>query len=622
MLGPTVRITDDAVGSELDDLIWTGRGYGVLVSSRRKPYERYYTGIFLIRLDPLGRRLGPDFPVSQSPGSEWDASLGWDGSSLAVAWISNHDDVLRTLDYRRIGWDGVPETPDTFVLGYGTSIRNAGPRLSWVGTRFALVWNTLTYGNPSDLIDVRFAYLSRDGQFLSEPTIISDVGSEFAAPEIAWTGEEFGVTWLDYRYQGPTRRYWARLDSAGAVVGAPTAFNSIEGAFELKGLTWTGRSFGAMAMRGETVPIQLIGIGCECADGDGDGRSTCAGDCDDTNAVTYPNAAQLCDGINNNCSDPSWPAVPANEANTDGDAFRICQGDCNDSDSTVYPGAPQLCDVKNNNCLDPTWPTLPSNEVDADHDGYRICGGDCDDTREAIHPGAPETCNGLDDNCNGQFDEDASGVDTDGDGIHNACDNCWTAYNPDQLDFDSDGVGDACDNCATMPNPTQGDGDGDGRGNECDNCPLSANPFQDDSDSDRVGDVCDDCIVDFNPSQSDFDHDGDGDACDLDDGLIYVLGTDDKNYVEWQAEAGYSSWNSYRGSLSVLRATGQYTQTPGSNPLAGRDCGLSDTYVLDDVVPHPGDVSFDLVTGVGGGVESGLGTNSAGVPRTNTNPCP
>lgn len=105
---------------------------------------------------------------------------------------------------------------------------------------------------------------------------------------------------------------------------------------------------------------------------------------------------------------------------------------------------------------------------------------------------------------------------------------------------------------------------------------------------------------DVNPTQSDFNHDGEGDICDLNDGLIYVYATD-TNYREWQAEAGYSSWNSYRGALEVLRSTGQYTQVPGSNPL----------------VPNPGEVAFNLVTGVAAGVESSLGTNSAGAPRAN-----
>jgi hypothetical protein len=100
------------------------------------------------------------------------------------------------------------------------------------------------------------------------------------------------------------------------------------------------------------------------------------------------------------------------------------------------------------------------------------------------------------------------------------------------------------------------------------------------------------------------------------------LGTDDKGFVEWQQEQGPTTWNVYLGDLSVLRATGVYTQAPGSNPLADRSCGVTDTFVADATVPAAGGVQFSLVAGVTGGVEGNLGQNSAGAPRPNTNPCP
>jgi len=142
-----------------------------------------------------------------------------------------------------------------------------------------------------------------------------------------------------------------------------------------------------------------------------------------------------------------------------------------------------------------------------------------------------------------------------------------------------------------------------------------------DNDRDGLTQSCDNCPLHYNPTQSDFDHDSQGDVCDLNDGLIYIYSSD-PNSRQWQSESGYTTWNSYRGSLAALRVSGLYTQAPGSNPLAARDCGLSDPYVLDPVVPSPGEVTFTLVTGVAGGVESSLGTDSAGVPRANASPCP
>ncbi|HJQ98447.1 MAG TPA: hypothetical protein VJ826_09040, partial [Candidatus Polarisedimenticolaceae bacterium] len=67
---------------------------------------------------------------------------------------------------------------------------------------------------------------------------------------------------------------------------------------------------------------------------------------------------------------------------------------------------------------------------------------------------------------------------------------------------------------------------------------------------------------------------------------------------------------------------GVYSQAPGSNPLAQRSCHVNQDYVEDFETVPVGAVKFSLVTGITGGVEGSLGTNSAGVARPNGNPCP
>ncbi len=165
--------------------------------------------------------------------------------------------------------------------------------------------------------------------------------------------------------------------------------------------------------------------------------------------------------------------------------------------------------------------------------------------------------------------------------------------------------------------------DSDDLGDACDNCPGDHNPSQDDWDGDAVGDFCDNCQFDRNTSQTDRDADSEGDICDLDDGLIYVSFSSGPDFVEWQEESGFDSWNFYKGALGVLTTIGDYTQAPGSNRLARQVCGLSEPWIEDSGFgPEPGKPAFYLTTGLGGGVESGLGVDSSGEPRPNANACP
>ena len=80
------------------------------------------------------------------------------------------------------------------------------------------------------------------------------------------------------------------------------------------------------------------------------------------------------------------------------------------------------------------------------------------------------------------------------------------------LDSDGDGILDADDNCPQHANPTQNDEDDDTLGDVCDNCPLVFNPDQRNvGDTDAIGDRCDphptdstDCLRLFDSFDDDF----------------------------------------------------------------------------------------------------------------------
>ena len=334
---------------------------------------------------------------------------------------------------------------------------------------------------------------------------------------------------------------------------------------------------GYTSLLGPTgTPIPIDGSAActaEPGDADGDGVSDLE-DCDFLDPDIYPGAPQICDGKNNDCDDPNYPALTGtNEVDGDFDGLSGCAGDCDNSNPQIRPGASQICDGFNNDCNAPNWPALEgTNEFDGDGDSFTPCSGDCDDTDPQVSPDAIEICNGIDDDCTAGIDQ-IQGIPNDQDGIPSACDNCLATYNPNQQDADQDEIGSACDNCEFLPNASQADSDMDGEGN----------------------------------------------ICDEDDGLVFLFFTQPE-IVDWQNESTVDAFNTYRGDLRLLLAGGDYSQPLASGPAADQVCDNIAPFLIDFYEPDPGEAVFYLTTPIVQGVEGGLG-DAVGLFRPNANPC-
>ncbi|MDP2308968.1 MAG: MopE-related protein [Pseudomonadota bacterium] len=282
------------------------------------------------------------------------------------------------------------------------------------------------------------------------------------------------------------------------------------------------------------------------------GHSENGGDCDDAIAAVNPDAAEVCDTLDNDCNgltdESTATGASTFYADTDDDGFGSattsvvsCSApsgyvsdatDCDDRAGAVNPGAAEVCDGDDNDCDGATDDDAAIDAVtwyrDSDSDsygspgttdigctqpsGYVSTATDCDDSDRGVYPGAAETCDGEDDDCDGTVDDSA----TDG-----------LAYYDDD---DGDGYGDPASvsySCTALSGKVTNSGD-------CNDATATASPA-DTEYCDGIDNDCDGATDETTAADVDtwyLDSDGDGYglstastiACDRPSGYVSISG--------------------------------------------------------------------------------------------------
>ena len=330
------------------------------------------------------------------------------------------------------------------------------------------------------------------------------------------------------------------------------------------------------------------------------GRVADSSDCDDSDLAIHPDALEVCDGIDNDCSGAAdedsavdaltWYA----DSDSDGygdftDSAQACTqpsgrvsraGDCDDTDGATYPGADEICDSADNDCdgsSDESAVDAGTWYTDADSDGYGTTAsatvsctqpsgtvasdGDCDDGDASISPGATELCDSVDNDCDGSTDEDdAADAAT------------WYA------DADGDGYGDSSSTttACTQPSGTTSDA------TDCDDADDSAYPggeeLCDGADNDCDGSVDGTSVPgDYSTIQGAIDAASSGDL------ICVASGT-------WYETLDFSGKDVIVGGSSGSGAT--TLDGGGSGPVVTADSGESTSAMLHGFTVTNGDAQY------------------------------
>ncbi len=279
---------------------------------------------------------------------------------------------------------------------------------------------------------------------------------------------------------------------------------------------------------------------CGSVDADGDGfiSSSYGGDdCDDSDASTYPGAAEL-DSTTDCMTD-----VDGDGYGEESPATGVTAGtDCDDSDSSISPaGTETTGDGVDSDCdgTEVCWAdddgdsygdassTVSSSDTDCDDAGEADDDDDCDDASDTTYPGAAEYDSSTD--CLSDADEDGYG-DSSATGDVTAgtdCDDDDADIYPGATETVADGVDDDCDGGDTCY--TDDDGDSYGDTDTVDSSDLDCTDAGEADDSED----CDDTDADAYPGSAELDSttdcmaDADGDGYGDDDPATGVTaGTD------------------------------------------------------------------------------------------------
>lgn len=164
-------------------------------------------------------------------------------------------------------------------------------------------------------------------------------------------------------------------------------------------------------------------------------------DCNDTDNAIFPDAEELCNGVDDNCNALTDDGIDFfvfyadSDADTYGDVLHdtlscsLVEGyiadasDCDDTNNYIHPFAVELCNLMDDNCngiiddgvlyltyyYDNDDDSFGDNMLDSTDciipEGFVLNNTDCNDEDNSINPGAIELCNHVDDNCNLLLDD-------------------------------------------------------------------------------------------------------------------------------------------------------------------------------------------------------------------------
>ncbi|UCF66149.1 MAG: M6 family metalloprotease domain-containing protein, partial [Acidobacteriota bacterium] len=403
----------------------------------------------MTRLDADGTPLGTTDVSSPLTGNGSDPDVDWNGTEYGVVWADDRDGN-REIYFARV--DAAGTRIGTEVRLTSDAADSRAPRIEWTPTdkRWSIVFEDERFGDP----DVLYVRVNSAGNKVGGETTIAVGAGRQQSPDLAFSGNRYGIVWQDDASGEWTIRFRSMLTD-GLTGSTPIDLETAPGDSLQPEIIWhSGTAFFA------TAYVDFAAIG----------RSS-------LKVARINELGSSLQPIKTITTEPI--RVDSPDIDNDGTLYFISWVDHRDGARSIRMSRTddQLNVEINGVVADESAPYARFAPLTVSGNRMIVTWSE----QKAASPGFDAFARVS----YGFFD---CGRDEDGDGILTQNDNCPDVPNVDQLDSDEDGWGDACD-CA-VNDPTINPGEPEIVCDTIDNDCSATTPDTPDQDND-TWDVCD-----------------------------------------------------------------------------------------------------------------------------------
>jgi len=154
------------------------------------------TDVTFTRVDSTGNIIVPEVSVSSVTSMTPYSRILWDGQHYAVVWQDRRNADMYEIYFRKLNADGSPAS-DELRVTRAVDCTSSAPQIVWTGSEYGVVYSDTRGTGGYGPYQVFLARVAGDGTSVIAEVPISNTASNADTPGILFAHDYYWVTWLE-----------------------------------------------------------------------------------------------------------------------------------------------------------------------------------------------------------------------------------------------------------------------------------------------------------------------------------------------------------------------------------------------------------------------------------------